>query len=351
MSIVVSKTRLPVTEWQTESGSVVSIANARRRDAKSAIVTLEPIQDLSHGDPSPTNLCPISGHSSVTAVRDGKNLFDSTILGSYGWNRYFKNPLKSAGTITFSCGEILLGNDKKGGALCFADESLQRIGNYIVGYDFGRTVFSVTINATQEQADAPYILFLPNGSGCTQEIIDNAHIQLELGSATAYESYQGISVTLSLGQTVYGGSVDLVSGVGTVDRFCGNVTNVSNKQEDANGYYWYRTLNDFQFPAINGLNAKAISNRLKKTSNVSTSSADGVFTVYANGIVRWKEQGSLTKEQYIEYLSANPLQLCYELSTPITFQLSPNQLEMLERYNTIWADEGEIAVTYARIHS
>ena len=52
MSIVVSKTRLPVTEWQTESGSVVSIANARRRDAKSCIVTLEPIQDL-HGYANP----------------------------------------------------------------------------------------------------------------------------------------------------------------------------------------------------------------------------------------------------------------------------------------------------------
>lgn len=32
-------------------------------------VTMNPIQDLSHGDPSPTNICPISGRDSVTVTR------------------------------------------------------------------------------------------------------------------------------------------------------------------------------------------------------------------------------------------------------------------------------------------
>ena len=86
MSIVVSKTRLPVTEWQTESGSVVSIANARRRDAKSAVVTLQPIQDTSGGDPSPTNLCPISGNSAVNVTRCGKNLLNPTVYVGCAYN-------------------------------------------------------------------------------------------------------------------------------------------------------------------------------------------------------------------------------------------------------------------------
>ena len=181
MSIVVSKTRLPVTEWQTESGSVVSIANARRRDAKSAIVTLEPIQDLSHGDPSPTNLCPISGHSSVTAYRAGVN-----------------------------------------------------------------------------QSDNP------------------------------------TSITVQLGQTVYGGSVDLCSGVGTL-----TMANIASYNGETIGEPWLSSMDKYVAGATPTTGAQVV----------------------------------------------------YTLANPITFQLTPNQLEMLERYNTIWADEGEIAVTYARIHS
>ena len=93
MSIVVSKTRLPVTEWQTESGSVVSVNNARRRDAKSAVVTLQPIQDL-HGYSSPwvggagKNVLPLTNYftSRFTVADDGTVSQNNKTSAPFAWS-------------------------------------------------------------------------------------------------------------------------------------------------------------------------------------------------------------------------------------------------------------------------
>ena len=82
MSIVVNKTRLPVTEWKTEKASVVSVNDARMRAAKEVVVDINPVQEGS-GDPSPTNIRPIRGWSA--------NLFDisnaiTTGSSSYGFS-------------------------------------------------------------------------------------------------------------------------------------------------------------------------------------------------------------------------------------------------------------------------
>lgn len=73
MSIVVNKTRLPVTNWQTKSGAVVSIDDARQRDARSLKVHMLPHQDL-HGYDNPW---PAGG---------GVNLFDAKTWGALGTN-------------------------------------------------------------------------------------------------------------------------------------------------------------------------------------------------------------------------------------------------------------------------
>lgn len=67
-----------------ESGNPIAISDASGLDAKEVKINLEPIQDLSHGDPSPTNICPISGRNSVniTVNEDTETInFDETIYG------------------------------------------------------------------------------------------------------------------------------------------------------------------------------------------------------------------------------------------------------------------------------
>ena len=40
--------------------------------------------------------------------------------------------------------------------------------------------------------------------------------------------------------------------------------------------------------------------------------------------------------------AANPLQICYSLATPVTYQLTPTEVQMLLGTNNIWADTGDI---------
>ena len=56
---------------------------------------------------------------------------------------------------------------------------------------------------------------------------------------------------------------------------------------------------------------------------------------------------SLTSESAINtYLVGNPVELVYELATPITYQLAPTQVTTLLGTNNIWADTGDTAVGY-----
>ena len=157
-----------------------------------------------------------------------------------------------------------------------------------------------------------------------------------------------LKYTIQLGQTVYGGTLDAVNGVLTVDRAYAIVASVMNKQEDANGYYWYSTAFTLGIPAISGLNAELISDRFVKKRAISTGDEDGVITFYAKNIIRWKEKGDLTLAEYRTYLASNPFHVCYELATPITISLTPLEISVLTgQTNNIWSDSGNVSVEYA----
>ena len=301
MSIVVNKTRLPVTQWQTESGSVVSISDARKRYAKSLSVALEPIQDL-HGYDKPW-----VGGAGKNKINDTLRYIASAHIVYIGAEDTGYHVPLTAGTYTFS-----------------ADIGESYGAYYREANDSANTTFWPTSSALRSKsftitADGLYRFWfyrsLANGGVDPTQII---HVQVESGStATAYEPYSNIcpisgnsavhlhhagtsqsdnptSITVQLGQTVYGGSVDLVSGVGTL-----TMANIASYNGETIGEPWLSSMDKYVAGATPTTGAQVV----------------------------------------------------YTLATPITFQLTPNQLEMLERNNTLWADEGDISVTYARIRT
>ena len=302
MSIVVSKTRLPVTEWQTESGSVVSIANARRRDAKSAIVTLEPIQDL-HGYANPW----VGGA--------GINQCNPSTMG----NGYIKN---DGGISTGSNGErymsdyvLITGSQVTAGYFNYSDGETPWVG--IAFYDSNKTYKSRSAaNANPRTVAVPTgavyaratmrtyargneYCFCANGEVSTFSPYENlcpisGHTAVTVNHAGASQSDNPQSVTVQLGRTVYGGSVDLASGVGTL-----TMANIASYNGETIGEPWLSSMDKYVAGATPTTGAQVV----------------------------------------------------YTLATPITFQLTPTQIEMLMRNNTIWSDDGIVAVNYARIRS
>lgn len=157
----------------------------------------------------------------------------------------------------------------------------------------------------------------------------------------------GQNVVIALGQTVYGGVLDVVNGILTITKNYISISQVQNKSENASGYFWYGSTSYYTIPAILALNSGVMCNRLIPTLNLNTGTQEGYYTFFENGIIRWKEQGALTVNDYNTYLTSNPLTIAYNLKTPITVSLTPEQITTIKGLNTISTDtNGEITVTY-----
>ena len=155
------------------------------------------------GDPSPENVRPISGYDEVTVTRCGKNLLDISLPYSFSndSSTQFSLDLDLTGTFAFSA------------QIDFTEPGLTSIA-----------LFSFVVDGTEQYISSGKInegkiltghlskLRLINWSNSEGTINE---IQLEVGSTpTPYEPYQGNDYTLTLPETIYGGTVDAVSGVG-----------------------------------------------------------------------------------------------------------------------------------------
>ncbi len=309
------------------SGSVVSITDGAPYAVDALTVGIEPVQSGS-GDPSPDNVRPISGHSSSTVTRTGRNL-----IGLTGRRIITSNPLSNATPRDFSEPSVYIGisasnyfNNQKCNEYTITESSVT-VTSIEAGYGVGFTisvkpstqyVFNYKNKALSYAAVAYYdsdgnFLSFRNfntlesfsfltPSNCTNIILvlkskENNETatyeepQLELGStATAYETPNIQQVTISLGQTVYGATLDVKNGAMTV-------TNAN-------------------IPSYNGeiLPSTWISDR----------------DVYSAGAT-----------------PTTGAQVVYKLATPIEVTLIPETLSTLLGNNVLWASTGNIEnVTY-----
>lgn len=166
------------------------------------------------GDPSPENVRPISGYDEVTVNVRGKNLLDpdnvSVVTGGYGLTVTYEgnntvhitgqpnNP--SPDTVSFNVLEV---NDYG-----------------LSGKGFVISAFNVSGNLTATRA---YGLRTPTENALAiMAYLDNSvtydariQISVSVDGLDTYEPYQpGTTATLTLPETIYGGTVDAVTGGG-----------------------------------------------------------------------------------------------------------------------------------------
>ena len=195
----------------TETGNPIT-CNPVEDYPLSAVVTLKPKQ-AGTGDPSPENVRPISGRTSVEVTRCGKNLLNpenvTLISGGYGL------------TVTYEDENIfhIVGkpNNHDNADLSFTvaktlDYSLSGKGLVITAFSLSGNL--TVVNAyglrTSTEKEIAITAYLDN------TVTYDARIQLAVGveNLTTYEPYQGETSTLTLPETIYGGTVDEVTGIG-----------------------------------------------------------------------------------------------------------------------------------------
>lgn len=159
------------------------------------------------GDPSPENVRPISGWDSVQVTRCGKNLLDTSDSVRDAYNVILPNAtLVKGATYTFKVPNTVA-TDKYVALFVYASDS--RLTTYLAA---GRSETFTVPN----DVDFSEGLMLAGGDATALDNVNLSDFMVELGSTpTSYDPYQGETYTLTLPETIYGGTVDAVTGVGS----------------------------------------------------------------------------------------------------------------------------------------
>lgn len=344
------------------SGSMITINDAANYPAESVVTTLEPVQEGS-GDPSPDNVRPITGYTGVEVTRTGKNLLSRT------------------GQSTVSIAGVLwqVGNDGTSiTAVRQSENGNQSDYSYIIGLELlpGTYIFSfatTTGSGSSYQANvkidgvshwggdnysftlsekASIDIIIRYYSAYTQQVTFYPMIRLATDTDPTFEPYtpETHSVTFPTeAGTVYGGIVDLVSGVLTVTNVSVDLGSLSWTYYGA-GVYFNADLSPVpQRPASVLDVTDSVSSIYKAVSaNVimyTTSGHDNVFAIStSNDKLIVRDMRFTIADDLKEAVKGQTL--CYKLATPQTYQLTPQQIELLKLKNNIWADNGDTSVTY-----
>jgi hypothetical protein len=300
-----------------------------------------------------SNICPISGHTSALVTRTGKNLIDASSFHLFtasgrkylaSSSDYGKNgaiSVKPSTTYTFSIDTSDDGIDGKifgfnlSGTRTQLKGSWSKKTTFTTPSDCVGISFYCRVNDIQAPSDAQPML--------------------ELGSVpSSFEPYQGQTVTIDLGEERYGGTLDVITGQMTVDR---GFVELDGSEDEA----WYRISggkpaytdaikNLINPPASASVKADLISNEFVVQTSGQTWNANVIgIGSSAAGIISISLHNNQTATRITEiqqFLAQSPAQVVYKLKTPLTVQLSPSQLSTLLGQNNVWADTGDVEVTY-----
>lgn len=290
-----------------------------------------------------TNYCPITGHTEASVQRDGVNLCDKGEGNVYNGGKLI--PV-SAGDKIYCYGEWVSDNKSFYGAI-FSTPTETSKGNKIAILDD----FYTGVSKEMTISTNGYFGVCFDTSVESYTVSKMMISRTPITSATDYEPYQGKTYTISLGDTIYGGTVDFDSGVMTVNRamFTLDGTEQGWSTDVTSG--GKRRFSNAQLPSLGyttSAGISAVSNLFKNTRSSDYDLMDNVFILrYINNTNRidiMTEQFADVTE-WTTFLGTTNMQVLYMLATPTTIQLTPQQIQLLKGTNTLTASTGQISVT------
>lgn len=343
----------------TASGSIASFPDgADNVPVKSLKVAIEPVQSGS-GDPSPDNVRPISGHTQAVATRTGVNVWDEEwelggINADTGSNVTGTTQIRSKNYIPVKPGmQLYIKAPNQASSSAgnlqgrYYDSNKQYLG-YNPATEVGK-VLTVPDNCY-------YIRFacqMYYGTTYNNDISINYP-----ATDTDYHEGHAQTVTIDLGDTIYGGTLDVGTGVLTVDRqivdlgtlnwtqsntaagapyphrwFSNAVSNMSGSATTANGL-----CNKYATVPYSGGSADPNVILNGQRDYVCSSEARG----YINVIDSAKD--SLTPAQFKSAMDGT--YIVYKLANPFEVTLTANEITTLLGQNNIWSDAGNVDVEY-----
>ena len=359
----------PITN--AASGPIVTIDDAANFSVAGLKVAIEPVQAGS-GDPSPSNIRPITGWTACNLTTAGKNLLPNAITtSSYRGITLKQNDGKiiADGTANLNS-EINIGTIKREPGCdyfvqgCPAGGSTTSYRIIIRFYDDDGNGVSTTsdtgsgkyIESSYIQNGTTMVIAIWIADGTTVTNLEFSPMVSFGSEAVPYEPLGTLyTINFEDAGTVYGGSLDVLTGVLTVNKamrtFDGSNDEIwamnTGQPATAHGNRVYiANPNGIKTESTSQLPAFLLSNQFKKLASASTWYGTNGVSIGINGAIEIMRDGVDSLDTWRGLLSNEPLQVAYELAAPLTFQLTSHQVATLLGQNTIWADTGDVTVDY-----
>lgn len=305
----------------------------------------EPTQEGT-GDPSPDNIRPIKGRNSVAVTRCGANILNPAGFESsktdkgITFSKSDNGSVEIKGTASDVCFYNIL--------MYFPSKvSITTDGAYVSG-DYIVSVTGLVDGVSIVRPSDKTTMYIRVAAGKT--VTTTVFIQIEIGSvATEYTPYTGDTTTLTLPETIYGGSVDAVSGAGESQY---NKVNIRMENLDYNasisallGYASKNILNDIQLPSSNSIAFDGVCDYFQTKPAAEINSGAIGLGVSVSGDIYLKAEGLGSKEAYVAKFP-DGVNLCYKVATPASFSATGTApAKALSGINTVLTDADSVEVT------
>ena len=307
-----------------------------------------------------TNECGISGRTEIGILGCGKNLLPNvteqgSINAEEGYEMSSTTRLRtpyiylSAGTYTISNGE----------GFPEVIDSYDENKNYIPNATLTTWADSPRIFTAQ----SGYYRFLfrkPDGATIIPSELLTPQIEKK-NQATSYTPYiKSNDITISFGQTVYGGTLDVENGVLVVDKKY-KLYDGSSDEEWTYSSGWSKTntsvfysnvvVTDAYYPSEEFISITNC-NCFEGVSRKSLYEADTNGVAFsgnrptANFTVRISKSIASSLEDFETWIASNNIEIVYILNTPITINLTPHTINLLKGVNNISTTGDKITLTY-----
>lgn len=342
--IMVSKASGVVAEFDTDMPNT---------NVYSAITNID-ITQKGEGVPTPSNVRGFVGFTEMNVTQSTKNLFNGVSLILEGFIALQNSRLRSsatARTIVVRCKpNTTYTISKTVGARFFVAYSERypefEVTNLCKNIINDNTASSITITTG---ANALYLLAYVYSetydSGTAEDMI--ASVQIEEGeTATTKETVTNYAYTL--GQTVYCGKLDVLTGLFTVTHILFDLANyVGNIASVASGAKKYFSFTDLVLePKLEG-EIKCDKYEQVLINNSTENVGVDIGKQYKSIFFRPQNPSSYTSSTIMSYITdtLGSLVVCYELDIPTTIQLTGHQLQALSN-NKIYTDNGNSTVQF-----
>ena len=332
-------------------------------------VSWEPTQEGS-GEPSPDNVRPIKGRDSVTVERCGENLlnikpFNKDTYKGITYEYVPDSGIHISGTATtavdsptFAVGHLPPGKyyGLDAGACLAASIVVQRNGSGL--WLNAKGVFEILAGDTIKY----WYMIVTNGTTVDKTVYP--YIVPGTTAPTTYAPYTGQTATLTLPRTIYGGTMDAVTGEGqetwkllTLDGTeSWNTWGLNANNPAVTGFYTY-DIKDYD-----NINTKGICSHSAATGqDVWGGRAAGIgfasvgstpYFIYSiptsllPDISAGHEVATFKAYLASQFAAGTPVQVCYKLAEPVPFTATGAQpIPALSGVNTVLTDADSATVT------